>query len=78
MTYKEKYDQSDTWQEKAAIISQFHWYKSLKTDNWSMKKTAKYFDVSIGLVSENVTIIKNFDKVKHMEFRQQAIDYLRR
>lgn len=51
-----------TWQDKAMLISLFHTSKCIQHPNsWNMAKTAKHFNISIGMVSENIRLAKEFD-----------------
>lgn len=57
INFKEKYNSSDTWQEKAVLMALFHQAMCIKHPKlWNMKMTASHFDVSMGLVSENIRL----------------------
>jgi len=77
MTYKEQYQKHDTWQDRVRIMNLFHCLQVAKQKKWGMKETSVYFEVSIGLVSENLLLARNLDKCKHIEFRNDAIQFVR-
>lgn len=57
LNLKEKYNTVDTWQERAVLMSLFHQAMCIKHPKlWNMKMTASHFDVSMGLVSENIRL----------------------
>lgn len=76
MTYKEKYDSSDSWQDKVATMNLFHRIMVVKHKTWTMKNTAKYFDVSLATVSENTKLGLHFEEVKQLESRKRALFFL--
>lgn len=78
MTYKEQYEAHIKWQDKVAIMSLFHHLQMASHKKWILNDTAKYFDVAIGLVSENIRLAMNLEKVKHCELRKDAVDLLRK
>ncbi len=77
MTYKEAYKSTKQWQRKASLISMFHHKKVLLSVHWKMRDTAKYFDISLGKVCEDIKIVLNMDKVKNCETRKDALIILR-
>ena len=79
MTFKEKYDQSKTWQEKVSIMEAFHLVGTVKHEEWTISHTAVYFDVSLGLVSENLRLaaaLFKFPTIANCETRQLALKKL--
>ena len=58
MTYKEKFDNESDWKQKILIIELFHLHMLYKREKWTEKKTAKYFNKSIALISENLMLAK--------------------
>lgn len=74
MTYKEKYESMklDDWRGRASIMNLFHVIMNTKS-KWRIRSTASYFKVSIGLVSENLRLIANFDRVKNCRTRSEAL-----
>lgn len=56
-TFKERYHKEEIWHKKVLIMEIFHLTMGEKTKGkWTLRGTAKYFDVSIGLVSENLKL----------------------
>lgn len=68
------YNQSTTWQRKVLIIAMYHNYQK---NGWKISQTANYFHVSIGLVSENLKLFKNYDKVKDCATRKDALELIK-
>ena len=80
MTFVEKYHIADNWHDKVLIMSLFHTVMSSSDDSWTLSKTAKEFEVSIGLVSENLKLALAIDKnpkLLKIETRQDALKKLK-
>lgn len=81
MTFREKFHRTSEWHEKVIVIELYHLRMSVQNKRWSLSKTAQYFNVSIGLVSENLKLAKaihddvNFIKQPN---RQEALKELRK
>lgn len=75
MTAKQKYQNSKTWQHKVLVINIYHLYMRTKKE-WSVRKTAHYFGISVGNVSESLKLYQHFDKVKHAPSRKKALGML--
>lgn len=56
MTFKDRYLREQTWHGRAIIMEIYHLAMSQREKNWTLTKTAEYFRVSIGLVSENLRL----------------------
>lgn len=56
MTFLEKYQQCTTWHEKVTVMELYHLYGVLSVKKWTVGHTASYFEVSKGLVSENLKL----------------------
>jgi hypothetical protein len=56
MTFLERYNSEETWWRKVLIMEIFHFAMSRQDNTWTIGKTAESFNVSIGLVSENLRI----------------------
>ena len=56
----ENYKRQRRWSDKVKIMALFHMSK-LCNSKWTVTQTAKYFGVSIALVSENIKIFKAAD-----------------
>lgn len=81
MNHYEDYKKAKEWHKKASIMSLFHTTMQLKISGWKISDTAKFFNVSIGLVSENLKLAKQFDNRPELlkaETRQRALDMERR
>ena len=80
MTFIERYQIAETWQEKALVMSLYHLAASERKD-WTIKKTALVFGVSIGLASENIKLANAIDSGSHVincKTRQEALTKLER
>ena len=77
MTYREKFNTCKSWKCKVQVLNLFHQYMCLRHKRWGMRQTAKYFNVSLGLVSENIELGNNWDRIKYIESRAKAIKYLK-
>ena len=76
ITFFEKYHQTDSWYEKVIILEIYHCVRLSKNPQWTMGETAKDFNVSIGLVSENLRIAEAMHKDKdliNVGSRQKAL-----
>ncbi len=77
MTFPERYRAEDTWFGKVMVMEIFHLAMTHSERRWTLTKTAKEFDCSIGLVSENlrlaVEIHINSDILK-CQTRQEALN----
>jgi len=79
MTFKEKYDQSNNWQEKVSVMEIYHLIGLCRNNFWTISYTATYFEVSIGLVSENLKLADALhynEKLVKCESRQDALKKL--
>lgn len=81
VTFKERYQQEETWQNKVRVMELYHLTHVQLNSNWTLAYTASYFEVSIGLVSENLKLAcalhddeKLFEKI---ETREKALRKLR-
>lgn len=80
MTFSDRYNQCKNWYEKVLVMGLYHTAQCKRNnDNWTVKDTAEYFDVSTGLVSENLKLHKNIDEnIKLTKFtREQALRMIR-
>lgn len=77
MTYKEKFKQSKDWKLKVFLVSQFHSKQVINTRKWTLRKTARYFGVSVGLISENLNLARIFDSIEACHSRAQAVMIMR-
>ncbi len=77
MKFIDAYKQATKWQRRITLISLYHNAKLNKNKKWQMKDTAKYFQISIALVSESLTLSKRWDEVKDLPSRNQALKKLK-
>ena len=78
MTYREKFHRSSLWHEKVTVIELYH-LKMLSQGKWNISDTANYFDVSLGLISENLKLaqaIHNDHTILNCKSRQEALRHL--
>ena len=79
MTFKEKYEQETTWQGKMTVMEIYHLAMSANNPRWTITLTARDFNVSIGLVSENLRLAYSSHinpKILECESRQEALKRL--
>lgn len=80
MTFIDRYKSETTWHGKAIIMSLFHATACQRDKSWNLTMTAKSFDCSIGLVSENLRLAKLIDDnptLINIPTRQDALKKLR-
>jgi len=58
MTFRKKFHKSSKWHERAAIVEIFHLRQSHIEKKWTMQRTAKYFNVSLGFISESLKLAR--------------------
>lgn len=80
MTFLERYNSAQSWQDKCSVMEIFHLsMKNKYGKDWQLINTSDYFGVSIGLVSENLKLADaihrhlDFDKIAS---RKQALKRL--
>lgn len=74
MKYKEKFKLSHNWKEKIFLVSMFHSKQLLRTKNkWKVRDTANYFNVSIGLISENLMLAREIESIDDCKSRASAL-----
>lgn len=83
ITFKDKYNELSTWQEKAVLISLYHTAMCVKYKDWTLADTSQHFEVSIGLVSENIRLAREIDngmnnKLMKCASREKALKLLDR
>ena len=80
MTFRERYFKSETWHEKALVMEIYHLAMRQRTNHiQTVSDTAKYFGVSIGLVSENLRLAEAIHKNPNLiqsNNRQEALKNL--
>lgn len=76
MTFVERYRIADRWQDKVLVMNLYHTAATEMNDGWTIKQTATVFEVSIGLVSENLRLADAIDKgsdITKCATRQEAL-----
>lgn len=79
MTFVERYKQESTWHGKVIVIELFHLAMSQRDKTWTLTKTAEAFNVSTGLVSENLRLadaIHLYPSFFQIPTRQEALNKL--
>lgn len=79
MTLKEQYNKEDTWYGKVTIMEIFHLTRFAQNKCWTILDTAKHFECSTGLVSENLKLARAMHIDRNLincETRQDALDEL--
>ncbi len=70
-----------TWQERCKQISDYHKRSLFDNPNHRVEDTAKDLGISVGRVSENLTLfswMKRDIKVERFKLVQDALDYVKR
>lgn len=81
MTFLERYRIEKTWHGKVLVMEIYHLAMNTREPGWTIGKTATDFEVSIGLVSENLRLaneIHRNDSILKCETRQDALKRLNR
>ena len=76
MTFQERYHSESTWHGKVLVMEIYHLVMITRDKDWTITKTAKDFDCSIGLVSENLKLanaIHRNDSILMCPTRQEAL-----
>lgn len=76
MTFVEKYRMLTSWQEKAILMNLYHTVAVGRHKDWTIKQTATVFEVSVGLVSENIRLANAIDSgssIAKCATRQEAL-----
>lgn len=76
MTFKERYQREETWHGKAMIMEIYHLAMTSRERGWTITKTAQHFQVSIGLVSENLRLANAMhidERIIQCDSRQNAL-----
>jgi hypothetical protein len=79
MTFLDKYRQETTWHGRALVMEIYHLAMSQRETRWTVTKTAQYFQVSVGLASENLRLahaIHEDAAIVQLKHRQDALKRL--
>lgn len=80
MTFKQKYEECKDWRGKITVMEIYHLTMLHKVRGWTVNQTAKDFELSVGLVSENLRLAKEIhtnEKLLKCESRQEALKKIR-
>lgn len=80
MTFLERYNQESTWHGKAIVMEIYHLAMTQRQKGWTITRTAEHFDVSVGLVSENLRLahaIHKYEQITKQGTRQDALKWLK-
>lgn len=81
MTFFERYNQETTWHGRAMIMEIYHLAMTQRITKWTITDTAQMFNVSIGLVSENLRLahyIHIDPSLVNIQSRQDALNRVKR
>ncbi len=82
ITFKQQYISCVTWQDKCVVVALYHKLMCVKYPNWTIRHTAEYFDISNGLVSENVRLADAVndgnDIIQHCKTREEGLKLIER
>ena len=56
MNFRDRYNSEEVWFSKVIVMEIYHLTMRARIKKWTITNTAKYFNVSIGLVSENLKL----------------------
>jgi hypothetical protein len=80
MTFFDKYVLAEEWWSKVMIMEIYHLTMKQRDRKWTVANTAKYFGVSVGLVSENLKLasfIHTEPKLLKLSTRKDALEKLK-
>jgi len=77
MTFVEAYLKTNNWQRKIVLVSMFHKSRLNKDHRWTVRATAQYFKISVGLCSENLKLSLEWDRIHNCSSRNEALKVLR-
>lgn len=76
--YYERYHKEDRWYNKVILLEVYHTSMSSKNPGWTIQRTADFFNVSIGLVSENLSLAEQVHKYPELMNCESRIKALKR
>jgi len=77
MSIKDEYEKSKQWNVKVLLMNVFHIQRKVEDKKWRIRDTANYFEVSMGLVSENLKLAKQIKVLKKCSNREEALRKIR-
>lgn len=75
--FKSDYDGEKRWYVKVLLMRVYHLQQKKDYSRWRIQDTARYFDVSIGLVSENLKLARYYSRIKSCPNREEALRKIR-
>jgi hypothetical protein len=78
MTFLERYQKAEFWYEKVILIEIYHLARTQQFPLWTIAMTAQDFQISIGLVSENLRIAKTMHQDESLINCKTRVDALKR
>jgi len=73
LTYRESYSSEKSWKRRVALIATFHGARLMRNPNWKLTDSAKYFGLSLGLISESLNLSKHWDQIDSCKSRSEAL-----
>jgi len=80
MTYKEAYEKHTDWYKKVFIISLYHNKMLLKNKKWNIRRTSHAMRLSLGTISEAITLaaaLTEFPELKACLTKKDALHIVR-
>lgn len=81
-SWLDKYNEANEWHQKCLLMALYHMaMRNNMCNTWTMRDTAEYFSVSIGLVSENIKLSNAIDediRLTKCKTRQAALNLIKR
>lgn len=77
ITARDRYHHSHSWRTRVRIIAFYHGAMMLKREQWNMRLTARYFNISLGAVSEAVLLANYLPIISKVKTRTKALYILR-
>jgi hypothetical protein len=77
MTEISDYKEANNWSDKIRIMALYHYTQVGMNNKWYAKDTARYFDVAISTVTENLWIAEHLGELKDIGSRNKALKKLR-
>ena len=75
MTYKEKYESTKSWRKKIFVMGLYYRVQFARSLPSTISAVAQYFNVSTGLVSENLLLAdpENYKAIRRCKSRKAAL-----
>jgi len=76
MTAKEKFVKCKDWKCRVKIINLLHCFMQVKRKKWGMRDTARYFNISLGAVSEAILLTNHWELISSCTTRNEALELI--